>query len=244
MSQPFASGRKALGICDRCGFTYLLHELRNQVVDLHRTGLLVCPACLDQDQPQLQLGSVAVSDPQALENPRPDTGEDASPFGDGAVEYEFLTDDDGWYGELGGSVEYVPAVDGKIEFSANGVGSVLSLGALSGPTILSLDSSYLNYIEMRIMMVNRPPLGVSWNGSFNWAPALNGDTPTLPVEPVWGQMGDPYTVISWDMRGVVGWDYGDTITKIWFSFFRDPNLLIVDDSSVLRIDYIRLGRLS
>jgi len=35
------------------------------------TGLLVCPECLDKDQPQLQLGRWPVNDPQALENPRP-----------------------------------------------------------------------------------------------------------------------------------------------------------------------------
>jgi hypothetical protein len=33
---------------------------------------MVCKACWDPDQPQLQLGMYPVDDPQALRNPRPD----------------------------------------------------------------------------------------------------------------------------------------------------------------------------
>jgi hypothetical protein len=36
-------------------------------------NLLVCPTCWEPDQPQLQLGMYPVYDPQALQNPRPDT---------------------------------------------------------------------------------------------------------------------------------------------------------------------------
>lgn len=69
----FALGRRALAICDRCGFTYKLSELKPEVEDLHKTGILVCPSCFDPDQPQLQLGRYPINDPQALRNPRPDT---------------------------------------------------------------------------------------------------------------------------------------------------------------------------
>lgn len=72
MSNQFASGRWALGICDRCGFQYKLTELQIQVVNMRPTNLKVCPSCMDQDQPQLQLGRFPVSDPQALREPRPD----------------------------------------------------------------------------------------------------------------------------------------------------------------------------
>jgi len=34
---------------------------------------MVCPACWEPDQPQLQLGMYPVNDPQAIRNPRPDT---------------------------------------------------------------------------------------------------------------------------------------------------------------------------
>lgn len=64
----------ALGLCDRCGFPYKLNELHWEIFDERRNGLRVCSTCLDQDQPQLQLGRYKVDDPQSLLDPRPDTG--------------------------------------------------------------------------------------------------------------------------------------------------------------------------
>jgi len=69
----FSTGKRALGICDRCGFTYYLRELKEEIVNQHRTDLLVCPECFDTDHPQLQLGRYDFSDPQALRNPRVDS---------------------------------------------------------------------------------------------------------------------------------------------------------------------------
>jgi len=74
----YARGKKALGICDRCGFTYNLNKLFYQIEDSRRNGQRVCTECLDKDQPQLKLGELNISDPQALYNSRPDTGESAS----------------------------------------------------------------------------------------------------------------------------------------------------------------------
>ena len=67
----YAKGKYAYGICDRTGFRYPLKDLRNQVKDQKRTGLLVGKDVLDKDQPQLQLGRVRTSDPQSLRHPRP-----------------------------------------------------------------------------------------------------------------------------------------------------------------------------
>lgn len=78
MSGPYARGKKALGICDRCGFTFKLKELREEIVKGRRTNLRVCSECLDPDHPQLRLGDVIVRDPQALKNARPDSGEYAA----------------------------------------------------------------------------------------------------------------------------------------------------------------------
>jgi hypothetical protein len=50
-----------------------LKELKDQPLKQKPTGLLVCSECLDQDHPQLMLGSFPVEDPQALRNPRKDT---------------------------------------------------------------------------------------------------------------------------------------------------------------------------
>jgi hypothetical protein len=67
----YAKGKYAYGICDRTGFRYPLKDLRNQIKDQKRTGLLVGKDVLDKDQPQLQLGRTKVNDPQALRHPRP-----------------------------------------------------------------------------------------------------------------------------------------------------------------------------
>jgi len=69
----FASGKKAIAECDRCGFQYKLKELKKLVIKTKNINLLVCPTCWEPDQPQLQLGMYPVYDPQALENPRKDS---------------------------------------------------------------------------------------------------------------------------------------------------------------------------
>jgi hypothetical protein len=69
----FASGKWAISECDRCGFQYKLKELKKIVIKTKNINLLVCPTCWEPDQPQLQLGMYPVYDPQALQNPRPDT---------------------------------------------------------------------------------------------------------------------------------------------------------------------------
>lgn len=91
MSQPFAAGNKAFGFCDRCDFRYLLKELKAEVVDMEKTGLLVCEECWDPDHPQNLLGREPVNDPQALKNPRPDNGLISSRFGLLGKVYGFLT---------------------------------------------------------------------------------------------------------------------------------------------------------
>lgn len=73
MSNRFAAGKKAIAVCDRCGFQYLLKELKPETVKLKVVHNRVCPACWTPDHPQLQLGMYPVDDPQALRTPRPDT---------------------------------------------------------------------------------------------------------------------------------------------------------------------------
>jgi len=76
MSSKYASGKKALGICDRCGFEYKLKELKPLYVNGANTNLLVCPTDWEPDHPQNMLGRYIVNDPQALYKPRPDSYED------------------------------------------------------------------------------------------------------------------------------------------------------------------------
>jgi len=72
MPSKFASGKKAISECDRCGQRYPLRKLKPLVIKTKLTNILCCPTCWDPDQPQLQLGLYPVNDPQALRNPRPD----------------------------------------------------------------------------------------------------------------------------------------------------------------------------
>tara|TARA_R110000868_G_scaffold11962_10_gene58037 strand:+ start:1557 stop:2000 length:444 start_codon:yes stop_codon:yes gene_type:complete len=72
MPNRFASGKKAIAECDRCGFRYKLKELKQLVIKTKNINILVCPTCWEPDQPQLQLGMYPVDDPQALRNPRRD----------------------------------------------------------------------------------------------------------------------------------------------------------------------------
>jgi len=72
MSSKFASGKRSIAECDRCGFRYKLKELRSLVIKTKNVNILVCKTCWEPDQPQLQLGLYPVNDPQAVRNPRPD----------------------------------------------------------------------------------------------------------------------------------------------------------------------------
>jgi hypothetical protein len=73
MGNRFASGKKAIAICDRCGFQFRLKELKSLVIKTKNVNILVCSECWEPDQPQLQLGMFPVDDPQGLRNPRPDS---------------------------------------------------------------------------------------------------------------------------------------------------------------------------
>ena len=73
MGNRFASGKKSIAMCDRCGQRFKLHQLKEEVIKTKRYNLLVCPPCWDYDHPQLQLGMYPADDPQAVRNPRTDT---------------------------------------------------------------------------------------------------------------------------------------------------------------------------
>lgn len=72
MSGKFASGKYALGLCDRCGFRCKLTTLKALTINDSLTNLLVCSECWEADHPQWKVGKYPVYDPQALRNPRPD----------------------------------------------------------------------------------------------------------------------------------------------------------------------------
>tara|TARA_R100000935_G_scaffold48500_1_gene73048 strand:- start:111 stop:449 length:339 start_codon:yes stop_codon:yes gene_type:complete len=61
----YASGKKAKAICDRCGFEYKFHDLKEEW-----NGLKTCPTCFEPKHPQLK-PLPHVMDPEALYKPRP-----------------------------------------------------------------------------------------------------------------------------------------------------------------------------
>ena len=61
----FATGKFALGICDRCGQQYRLLKLKKEW-----TGLFTCPECWEPKHPQLDPPYHA-ADAIAVKNPRP-----------------------------------------------------------------------------------------------------------------------------------------------------------------------------
>jgi len=73
MANRFASGNRAIAMCDRCGQQFKLKQLRTEIIKQRKYELLVCSECFDPDQPQLMLGTFPIDDPQALRNPRRDT---------------------------------------------------------------------------------------------------------------------------------------------------------------------------
>lgn len=73
MGNRFASGKRAIAECDRCGQQFKLAKLKTEIIKTKQYQLLVCPECWDPDHPQLLLGMFPVDDPQALRNPRKDT---------------------------------------------------------------------------------------------------------------------------------------------------------------------------
>ena len=73
MSNRFTVGKKAIAVCDRCGFQVKLKELKNLYIRTTDTNIKVCKECWEPDQPQNMQGMYPVEDPQALRDPRPDT---------------------------------------------------------------------------------------------------------------------------------------------------------------------------
>jgi hypothetical protein len=74
VSPKFASGKYAWGMCDVCGIRARLMSLRVESVMGRQVNIKACETCWDPDHPQNFLPKFVTNDPQALRDPRPDTG--------------------------------------------------------------------------------------------------------------------------------------------------------------------------
>lgn len=72
MAEIYASNKRALAECDRCGFRYKLKELKKLIIKGKDTNTKVCIECWEPDHPQRHLGEKPIYDPQAIRDPRPD----------------------------------------------------------------------------------------------------------------------------------------------------------------------------
>jgi len=79
VSSSFASGKRANGVCDVCGFEFKLNELRKINRNRAVVNIKACSECWELENPQSFLGELPVYDPQALRDPRPQ-GSDAGPL--------------------------------------------------------------------------------------------------------------------------------------------------------------------
>lgn len=75
--RPFATGRYAKALCDRCGRKIDYLDQKIQIINQRDSGMRVCPECLDKDHPQLQVGRIRIDDPQALRWARTNKAENA-----------------------------------------------------------------------------------------------------------------------------------------------------------------------
>lgn len=107
-NKKYSPGKFAIGLCDRCGWRYFLHELKFESIaakgapEDKPSGLRVCPPCLDPPHPQAflpQAVKAKLPDAQALYQPRPDLFPDTFAVGfvlPGAIYGPIdLTDDSG-----------------------------------------------------------------------------------------------------------------------------------------------------
>ena len=227
MPGTFSSNKNANGICDRCGFTYKLRVLRTERVNLVETNLLVCPTCWDPDHPQNMQGRIDYSDPQALRNPRVDTWQQLSQFGD-SIRYEFKDSIQDFQGSNALSVH--SASTGTVTLTPLGFGNPKFVRNVN-TSVLNIDPSIYSRINVRVREIT--PGG--WSGTSEFSADgdptfINGPKGTTPQ---FNTMGDRWVNVIWDMRGF--WENYTDIQGVRLG-------LNEITGSELEIDYIRFER--
>lgn len=208
----YAQGKKAVGFCDRCGFEYLLKELKSETVNMVNTNLRVCPECWNPDQPQNELGRISVSDPQALRNPRPNGAGGGRQ--DGWLVYDFKENAEGWDAD-NGTVTHNPdteSITWSYDFDADGglVAPTISIEdgeSLSyGTTDFAVNTALYRYVRFRVRLLEKPdPIALrKGSASLSWFRFSNYSTFDTPLAatsaPAYSAMGSDVVDLIFDMN--------------------------------------------
>lgn len=68
------TGKHTLGICDRCGQAYKLHELKRETQNFTQLNNRICPDCFDTDHPQYRVAKLRFWDEVSVPDIRPQDG--------------------------------------------------------------------------------------------------------------------------------------------------------------------------
>jgi len=216
MSNPFAAGKKALAICDRCGLSYKFNDLRKETVNRNLTNLKVCPECLDIDHEQLQLGRLDPTDPIALREPRPDRSDGTSPNDRylTSISYDFNNSTDLW--------TPTTVTSPVSTFTANNTYATFENGSLTSSSIgirrqrssspLSIDTSVYKKVRS---LVRIQTFGIAtsqpWRGDIAWIRTTDADSFQPPSNSVIEQPDTGlypigrWMLLEWDLTGASSW---------------------------------------
>jgi hypothetical protein len=228
MGRAFATGKKAPGICDRCGWTWKLSKLKNEIVNLNRTNLLVCPDCWDPDHPQNLAGRIDYTDAQALRNPRVDQDTGVDPAST-ALDYDAMA---GWSPIVGTTLS--AGTDGNVTYTRmsrtdNNLGGVF---IAPDPFFSPDDYRYLR-IRLRLESELTPE---DWTGLFYWRRggdgSINNQT-TTTERPYFEQMGEDWHIITYPLYKEAKWAGGNDIQLMQWVPYKSKAMAV-------HVDYIRL----
>jgi hypothetical protein len=231
MSNKFAEGKKALGICDRCGLTFKLNRLLNETQNKELTNLRVCKSCIDPDHPQNFISDLkGFDDPKPLKDWRQDPYTAPNNTGN-FTSWEFDVDAGDW---LVANASAIVSL-GSISIIPDETIESYMLREVAEGNELALEASDYNYLRMGI---DRPSdLGVDWAIRVQWKRTTDStwDDTTGRVVTV----ADPEFKGSEDSREVTiplsdltDWD--GTIEEIRIRFHSDINKNV-------SVDYIRFN---
>lgn len=229
----YARGRKALGICDRCGQTWRLDKLKTERNNENVVHNLVCPSCWDPDHPQNRAGRIDYSDPIGLRNPRSDssTGRDCTDRFRTCSGDDFTASVDGWTTNspttLTTNATYLTVTNAADTYNSTG------LNRSRSGTALNIDTSVYKFVRMRFR-VTQESESTDWKGLFAWIRTTDSSTAanrfSYNTRPTLGQFGEQWHIVEWDLTNEAEWT--GTVDGGRVNIYEEPG-------SIYDVDYIR-----